>query len=457
MVEVVGLVLSVLWAAPSWEHYELTTETEVWDVVSADLNGDGVDDLMAYCSDPNSDAPQKHIAVFMGQPDGSYPAVPSLTLPLPATNGAAFIAEFDGEPPVEFVAADQSAAQVYRLMDGAFRPIQEVKFDSLFPTSSREPLFLRDVAHDVDGDGIDEWLIPVPSGYAIFRKGTQVASVPAPIESETRLYSTNYMVVHRLPAVRAFDVAGQEQQGLAFLNETHADFSYGADWKQHRRYHIPQRLEEDWDSSTDLRDINGDGIPDLLVQQTSGTVNLEVLTQIYLARGLFEYPDTPDDEFRTKGSFTTSALRDVNGDGRLDLIFLNVPLGFKNILNYFFRNKVEVKVDVHLFEDGNFSKRASMSTGITVEAPEGRERVAYSMGDFAGDGKVDAAIGVSADKLAFYRSDKEDFLASRPWLTIKMPTFGVARSGDLNGDGKDDLVLFHPSGEYQKRIDVIVF
>ncbi len=114
-------------------------------------------------------------------------------------------------------------------------------------------------------------------------------------------------------------------------------------------------------------------------------------------------------------------------------------------------------MDVHLYSMTGFKKRPSMDTDVTVEAPEGRERVAYSMGDFDGDGRVDAAIGLSGDELAVYKGVREDFLSHRPWFRLEIPTFGVARSADLNGNGNADLVLHHPSGPHQKRIDVIVF
>lgn len=457
MYAVVGIALSLLISGTPWQHYALETEADVWDVTAADLNGDGVEDLIAYCSEGENATPEKSLAVFLGRPGGVYTSHPSFVHALPEENGTAFVAEWDGAAPEELVTASHAGARIYRLDAGTFAPVAEVAFASLFPQSTREPLFMRDVAQDLDGDERDEWLIPVAGGYEVWQEGEAVATVPAPIESELRDYGTNYMVTHRLPAVHSFELAGERLRGLAFLNATHADFAYGDQWSRHTRYEIPQQLREDWDSSTDLRDINADGLPDLLVRQTSGTVNLEVLTQVYLARDLFIYPDMPDAEFRSKGSFTTSALIDVNGDERLDLVLVSVPLGFKNILNYFFRNKVEVQVDVHLYSGEGFGQRPSMDTEVTVEAPEGRERVAYSMGDFDGDGRVDAAIGLDAGELAVYRGVRDDFLTHRPWFTLEIPTFGVARRADLNGNGNDDLVLHHPSGPHQKRIDVIVF
>ena len=47
--------------------------------------------------------------------------------------------------------------------------------------------------------------------------------------------------------------------------------------------------------------------------------------------------------------------------------------------------------------------------------------------------------------------------SARPWVALAIPTFGVARPCDLNGNDKKDLVLFHPSGGHKTRVVVVVF
>jgi hypothetical protein len=59
--------------------------------------------------------------------------------------------------------------------------------------------------------------------------------------------------------------------------------------------------------------------------------------------------------------------------------------------------------------------------------------------------------------MSFYRGSSREFLSARPWVKLAMPTFGIARTGDLDGNGKDDLLLIHPSGPNEKRIEVVMF
>jgi hypothetical protein len=112
---------------------------------------------------------------------------------------------------------------------------------------------------------------------------------------------------------------------------------------------------------------------------------------------------------------------------------------------------------VYLFKNGAFPAKPDFAENVLLDAPEGRERVAYTLGDFNGDGRVDIAFGAGSEKLVIHTSTATEFISSRPWLTLNVPTFGVARAYDLNGNPNKDLVLFHPGGAYKQRVDVIVF
>lgn len=451
-----AVVGAIVFGADAPKTFVLTTRLDVWDVAFADLNGDSNKDILAFCADPRSYPLKKSLVAFLADEQGRYQAEPFAELLLDPSVGTAFVAETDGKAPQEVVIMGQSGASVYRLSGSRFELLAESHFSSLYPMGATEPIFLSNSAVDLDGDGIDEWLVPVAGGYEIRNQAGLVTAVPAHVESEIREFGA-LVIQHRLPTIHTYEQPNTSGKGLAFLSDRFADFSYGPGWTNHYRYQIPLYLDDRWESFARMDDINGDGFPDLLVTQTEGTINLKVQTQIYVADKPFSYPESPTAQFTSKGSFTTPALLDVNQDGRSDVILMSVPLGLRNLINYFFRGKVSVQIDVYLYTDGGFSEKPSFRTHITMEAPEGRERVAYTMGDFTGDGQLDAAMGISAEKLAVYEGDANTFLSAKPWKTFAIPTFGVARSVDLDGSGTDDIVLFHPSGDHKKRIDIILF
>ncbi|MDQ1258125.1 MAG: repeat-containing protein [Candidatus Hydrogenedentes bacterium] len=447
----IGLLLA---AEPA--HYVLNEDVSIWDVAAVDVNGDGLADVFALCCDEKSDPLRKYVAVHLAEASGAYPAKPSCILKLDPSVGGAFFAETDGAAPKELVAANAEGATVYAFRNGAFETAGQSAFTSLFPSGSQEPLFLKKTAVDLDGDGIDEWLIPAASSYEVRNLGGLVARAGCDVVSEIH-GENNLYIAHRLPAYHTFTLEGEAQKGLAFLSDEFADFAHGPGWAEHKRFRIPVDLDEKWEASSKMDDIDGNGFPDLVVNQTRGTVNLQVLTQVYLSSAPFTYPETPTARYEAKGAVTSPELVDVNGDKMLDLMFVRIPFGVTTIVNYFVRGKLTVHVDVHVFDGKTFPEEPTFHTKLSLDAPEGRERVAYTTGDYNGDGRLDVAFGAGADEIDVLTGSPERFISSRPWVTIELPAFGDARTYDLNANKQDDIVLYHPTGDNRKRIEVIVF
>lgn len=446
------LMVTTVSAAP--KQFALEVTENVWDVATEDLDENGVNDLLIVTCDEKSYPQKKQVAVFLAAVSAEYSTQPSFTLPLAPSISTLFLAECDAKPPKELVALDAAGATVLKYSEVSFETIAEPRFSSLLPSGSKEPIFLKDASQDVNGDGIEEWLIPMPSGYSLRTLTGEVAFLACDVVSEIRRVESIY-ISHRLPACHFFDFEGSK--GVAFLSDEFADFTYGADWSKHHRFKIPRNLEEKWDATSKMDDVNKDGFPDLLVTQTKGTINLQVLTQVYIATAPFEYPQEPTTTLTNKGGIASPGLVDIDGDGNLDLVVINVAFGVKNIINLFVRGKLSVDAQVYLFQNGDFSDIPAYTTTLSLDAPEGRERVAYVLGDFDGDGRKDVAYGQDSESLAVLRGAPDRFVESKPWVTLKVPSFGAAVPFKLDANAAEDIVLFHPAGENSKRVEVIVF
>lgn len=443
-------------SAPAPAVHTLAAPQNVWDAAVADLNQDGFQDILLLINDEKVFPLQKEIAAFIADPSGGYPAEPACRLALPPETGAVFTAEVAGGLPVEIIAAHGAGAVVFQFSGGAFSRLGAVEFDSLFPTNSREPSFVKSGAKDLNGDGVDEWLVPTARGLQVRTMNAELATVPCDVVSEMRAGESLY-IIHRLPDFQTFDAAGHSLKGLAFLSDEFADFAYGDNWAGHTQVRLPMNLEEKWDASSTMKDITGDGFPDLVVTQTRGTVRMYAETHVYLAKEPFVYPDKPDAVFPSSGAVSSPMVMDVNGDKLLDLVFIRIPFGVGNIVNFFVRGKISIRAEVHLFDGKQFREKPDYSTGMTMDAPEGRSRVAYTFGDFSGDGLVDVVYGSESDTLAVYTGEPERFISSRPWQEFSMPSFGTARAYELNGNKAEDIVLIRPGSDNAKRADVIVF
>ncbi|MDP7640324.1 MAG: VCBS repeat-containing protein [Candidatus Hydrogenedentes bacterium] len=453
---VVVVIACVLAAAGEGRAFVLEAGAGVWDVTASDFDGDGIKDILALCSVEDGAAPARLVRLFASTPGGAYPKKPVWTMTLPPDSGALFLAEVDGEPPRELVMTSHRGAEVYRFAGPGFEFSQTVQFASLLPTGSREPVFLRDTATDLDGDGRDEWLVPTALGYEIRTAKGLVAEVTCDVVSEI-FGGTSVSITHRLPSYFTFGVPGRQTKALAFLSDRYADFAHGPNWSQRVRFTVPRKLGDSWDASTRMSDVNGDGLPDLVVTQTQGTVNMRVLTQVYLAEAPFEYPEKATADFESKGALSTPYLADVDGDGRLDMVNVAIPFGIRAFANYFVRGKFTVKGSVFLFDGAGFPTKPTFTRSLTLNAPDGREQVSFTLGDFNGDGLLDAAYGSDSDRLSVNLGNKDTFLFSKPWRTFDIPTFGVSRRSKLDDNEREDIVLYHPSTDYRERIDIIVF
>jgi hypothetical protein len=436
--------------------FAVESELNVWDVAAEDINGDGLADLFVLTCDERSYPLRKELLVFLAQAGGGYLPNPSIIIPLPPETGALFFAEVDGSPPRELMAADAEGATVYQYKGTTLEIYAKPRFFSLFPSGAKEPTFLKDNAIDLTGDGIEEWLIPVPSGYELRHADKVLATIKCDVVSEVNRRDSTY-IVHRLPAFQAFKYDDSKQRGLAFLSDEFADFAHGENWNETLRYRIPLNLEEKWEASSRMDDISGNGFPDLMITQTRGTVRLQALTQVYIASEPFVYPETPTVTFETRGAIASPALRDVDGDGFRDIILIDIPFGVKNIINFFTRGRVSVNAKVYLYNGAGFSDSPDFTTSLTMAAPEGREQIAYTFGDFNGDDRLDVAYGRSADTLFVHIGEDKQFVSTRPWARITVPSFGLARSYDLDGKGGQDIVIFHPSGQNSKKVHAIMF
>ncbi len=450
------MLLTSVVATAEPQVYTLTSYQNVWDVAVADMNGNGNKDVLLLTNDETAYPQQKVVALHLADADCAYSPTPDYQLALPEKVGAVILAEVDGAPPVEVVAVHTNGAFIYQFTDDGFVYYDEVAFSSLLPSYNREPVFIQKGAKDLLGNGKHEWLIPTANGLEIRTIEGALATASCDVASYMRR-GDSVVITHRLPDYQTFEMEGVPTTGLAFLSDEFADFVYGEDWSQHERFRIPMTLDEKWDASAKMGDITGNDLPDLVITQTRGTVRMQSQTHVYLARGPFEYPEEPDAVFTVAHAVSSPEMMDVNNNGYLDLVFIRIPFGVRNVINFFMRNRLAVRTDVYLFDGESFSESSDYSTTMTMEAPEGRQRIAYTFGDFDGDGLVDVAYGRSGDALSIYTGDPDRFISSRPLAVLDMPSFGEARPYDLNNNGAKDIVLFRPGGDEAKRVDVIVF
>ncbi len=167
-----------------------------------------------------------------------------------------------------------------------------------------------------------------------------------------------------------------------------------------------------------VADLNGDGVPDVAaLGANAGEL------AVYLGNG-----DGTLQSVRLSsaaGPKQLLAAADVNGDGRLDLVGLNATTGHAWVL-------------LNL-GGGAFGPPAAYPVGAEGCAPQGAV-----VGDFNGDGRADlATANRETNEVSVLIADAAGALGLATSYPVgTRPT--ELRAGDLDGDGKIDLVVLDP-------------
>ncbi len=163
-----------------------------------------------------------------------------------------------------------------------------------------------------------------------------------------------------------------------------------------------------------LADVNGDGIPDLVVcyPGTASTGSINVL--LGNGNGTFQEPLS----FASGGGTYAVAVTDLTGDGKQDIVVAN--FGGIDTISVLMGNG-----------NGTFQNRTTYSAGGNPYS--------LAIADFTGDGKLDIAV---ADPTPCLLLGNGNGTFQAP-MTLFSGTVGIrsVAAADLTGDGKADLVF----------------
>jgi len=175
-------------------------------------------------------------------------------------------------------------------------------------------------------------------------------------------------------------------------------------------------------------DFNGDGKSDLVMGK-SGTTNVSV--RLGNGDGTFGAPT----DFGAGPSPISLAVGDLNGDGKLDLAVVNFGADLRSPHS----GSVSVLLGIG---DGSFRSAVNYAEGI--------DPFSIAIADFNGDGKPDLVVANDGfyKNILYHDYDNVMVLLGKGDGTFNSPvTFFAGLSprsvavGDVNGDGKPDIVV----------------
>jgi hypothetical protein len=399
-----------------------------------------------------------------------------------------------------------SGGAVASFGDHGFDGAQPIELGSLFSgTDDDAPLALR-FLYDLDGDGRLEAVLPNDRGVVILHfepaalgaaavASSQVLESPPRVRYRIgggsadlgavvqRAYAQPVSAEATAPAIFVEDFDGDGRSDVITLTDMRLRV-FTQDEAGHFATQPSLDIERSVLSQADatseftgealsFADLNGDAVADLVVLKWgSSEERTQMDRHVFFARPGPSYPQSADQIVRSESLFPDFEMRDLNGDGRRDLVIPYFHVAPSQAFKMLTQNELRVQLRLFLMrDDGRYPQDpgkafAKIDHRIVLDyhldviglifgssgAPRGRFAPLLTMrGDYNGDGYADLLFDGGRDALNLYWGNADGRYAKSPDLSIEYESAFVSDVVDLNGDGKSDIVTYYGKRSSQWR------
>jgi hypothetical protein len=448
---------------------EVASQGRVVTATFADFNGDHRSDLMVVSLEGIPPEESRTIWVYLRQGDGTFPATPTHSVSLPPWSTVYDVADLKDTPGAELVLLRPDSVTILSIANAS-----ATQWD--LPVSGPSTVGASDDERGFDRFrlvysefGEEPWILVPQIGVmsALSVDGTLMAQIevgrranyfvipqsgPFSRESDIQLFLD-------VPKITVGDVDGNGRSDIVattrheirvFLRANDGFFPRRANQTLplgflSRRDHI----RGSGSVVSTLRDIDGNGRLDLMVTHIEGSFSDAISsTYIFHNRDGSWNLEEPDDSFVSDGAVGTDLLVDIDQDNRLELVRIRLKFSLLEIIELLLTQEVDSQVMIHRLEpDGHFGAKPwvkkNISTGISFDTfrPEGFFPPTGL--DLNADGLMDFITSANGKGIEVYLGGEAKPYAKRTAMQ-KFPAAGVIHFADFDDDGLLDFVLFDP-------------
>lgn len=471
------LIVLLAWTSAQAEPVvqELRTTGVVQEQAALDLDGDGRKELLFIAG--------RDVMLFRlpAGPAARFSETPDQVFRLGPRVGACALGRA-GQRPALWALGE--GVQRHPFQDGAFSVLPERPEGLPAASLAADPegVRYRAFARDFNGDGEDDLLLPGKDCY-FFLPG-RAGGAPGPglpvFLVLTASVNTGGGVLETLesefgyPWPHTGDVTGDGRPDLILRYDrslaVHPQQETGGYFEPTPAYRItldflvqepaeePRSLVPDFDLPLTLADLNGDGLLDI-----AHTAGARGKLRVFLGRPDRRSCEKPDALIKVDGHIAQAQFVDLTGDGLSELILPTMDrVGLVGALRILMSKTVQARVLVYRNRWGEgggalYPLRPDRVRDLAVgfrlarvdgELSFGTTLVVTGSADVDGDGRKDLVQKTDDETLAFHLRRADGELPDEPNFTVKIPDTRAYRFirpvvDDLDGDGRDDIILMY--------------
>jgi hypothetical protein len=434
-----------------------------------DLDGDGRADLLIARFEGIPLDDRRTLRVHFQDAEGGFDTAPDLVTPLPPGVVAFDVADVLPEPGVELIFLVRDGA---RILSFAGRKVSERAVPVPDGTTAGPAVDERGLSRLrlVSFAFGPEPVLALPglgAAYLLRPTGSLLARLDVGgranyyVQPQGLIYAeSDIQLFFDVPRLSAGDIDGD---GLAdvlssgrhdlrvFLQRPDGSFAAQPDRRLPlRRVSMEDHMRGSGAVRTLARDIDGDGRLDLMISETAGGfTNAASTTSIYFNRGGGWDLAAPDLSLSQEKIVGADQLLDFEGDGDLELLQGRIPVTVFEIAEVFLTRSFDAHLAIYKLspDDPAISVEPSYERklSIPIDFDTGRLRgfIPSFRNDLNGDGYLDFLHSTDGSGIEVYLGNRELKYKKRA-ARQKFPTSGVLRAGDLDSDGLVDFVLCNP-------------
>lgn len=355
------------------------------------------------------------------------------------------------------------------------RPMVEIASDFSASADGRIPHV--DITRDMNGDGLDDLVVPGADGFRIFIQTDGGAFAdpqvlgPPPAKNKNWTHENNPWLQS---LVQLMDCDRDGRGDLVFWNQDHFEVhlmdersrfaaaartltpdvgcdAFGLYFLTIPEREVAQDPGETRRALSSFEDLNGDGAPDLVIVKLKGTnpQNFRTVSAIHFGAptpgGGIGFALGADVEIESDGVQLGRQQHDLDGDGRVELMLITCNnLGLLKMGLGMLTGSMSLDLEFYRMEGGTYPDSPTVTRRIKGVFNEDAYHQPVLLSDVNGDGRSDLLVQQGPKEFRVFAGEPGPELFSRSYQKVvgAMPdNASDTRLVELNRDGKPDILM----------------